>query len=139
MIFMLYQNGVAPEDLLFTLPILFGIAFVMLKIGLVVAKAEEKTGFKWVIASYGIQVGLTFFISSPLFLIGVSGGFGAAGPDMPLIILTIFMSCFIGVNVLNVLHKLGMKRALLIFAMIFIPLILSVAIIFSVVGGNIKI
>ena len=133
---MLYQNAGSLESLLFTLPILFVIAFVMLKVGLVVAKTEVRAGFKWVIASYGIQVGLTFFISLPLFFIGISGGFGDAGPDMPLIILTIFMSCFIGVNILNVLHRLGMKRALLIFVLIFIPLVLSVALIFNVIGSN---
>lgn len=123
MIFLLFQEGSDPfsdEDIFMTLGIMFGLALVLLKFGLIVTKAEVRTGFKWVLASFGTQVGIFFFVGGPLMLLGFSGEM-VGGPPVVLMIIFIFLALFIGVNVLNVMHQLGMKRALIVFAMMLIP------------------
>jgi len=64
LIFLLFQEGSDPfsdETIFMTLGIMFGLALVLLKLGLIVTKAEVRTGFKWVLASFGTQVGIFFF------------------------------------------------------------------------------
>jgi len=123
LIFLLFQEGSDPfsdETIFMTLGIMFGLALVLLKLGLIVTKAEVRTGFKWVLASFGTQVGIFFFVGGPLMLIGFAGEM-EGGPPVILIIIFIFLALFIGVNLLNVMHQLGMKRALIVFAMMLIP------------------
>jgi len=103
-----------------TLGIMFGLALVLLKLGLIVTKAEVRTGFKWVLISFGTQVGIFFFVGGPLMLLGFAGEM-EGGPPVILIIIFIFLALFIGVNLLNVMHQLGMKRALIVFLMMLIP------------------
>lgn len=120
---MLFQEGSDPfsdETIFMTLGIMFGLALVLLKLGLIVTKAEVRTGFKWVLASFGTQVGIFFFVGGPLMLLGFAGEM-EGGPTVILIIIFIFLALFIGVNLLNVMHQLGMKRALIVFAMMLIP------------------
>ena len=104
--------------------VFFIVGLVMLKIGLVATKAETRTGYKWLMGSFGIQVGMFFFVASPLILMGVSGAFGEGGPEIILIIIFIIIALFMDINVLNVLHKLGLKRALLVFALMAIPFLI---------------
>jgi len=123
LIFLLFQEGSDPfsdETIFMTLGIMFGLALVLLKLGLIVTKAEVRTGFKWVLASFGTQVGIFFFVGGPLMLLGFAGEM-EGGPTVILIIIFIFLALFIGVNILNVMHQLGMKRALIVFAMMLIP------------------
>jgi len=123
LIFLLFQEGSDPfsdETIFMTLGIMFGLALVLLKLGLIVTKAEVRTGFKWVLASFGTQVGIFFFVGGPLMLLGFAGEM-EGGPPVVLIIIFIFLALFIGVNILNVMHQLGMKRALIVFAMMLIP------------------
>ena len=123
MIFLLFQEGSDPfsdETIFMTLGIMFGLALVLLKLGLIVTKAEVRIGFKWVLISFGTQVGIFFFIGGPLMLLGFAGKM-EGGPPVVLIIIFIILALFIGVNVLNVMHQLGMKRALIVFAMMLIP------------------
>lgn len=123
MIFLLFQEGSDPfsdETIFMTLGIMFGLALVLLKLGLIVTKAEVRTGFKWVLFSFGTQVGIFFFVGGPLMLLGFAGEM-EGGPTVVLIIIFIFLALFIGVNILNVMHQLGMKRALIVFAMMLIP------------------
>lgn len=120
---MLFQEGSDPfsdEGILMTLGIMFGLALVLLKLGLIVTKAEVRTGFKWVLISFGTQVGIFFFAGGPLMLLGFAGEM-EGGPPVVLIIIFILLALFIGVNILNVMHQLGMKRALIVFAMMLIP------------------
>ena len=120
---MLFQEGSDPfsdETIFMTLGIMFGLALVLLKLGLIVTKAEVRTGFKWVLASFGTQVGIFFFVGGPLMLLGFAGEM-EGGPPVVLIIIFILLALFIGVNILNVMHQLGMKRALIVFAMMLIP------------------
>ena len=126
MIFMLFQNG--PQEmgmgLYITIIFAFIIGLIMLKIGLIITKAEARTGFKWLIGSFGIQVGIFFFVASPLILMGVSGAFGEHGPEIVLIIIFLILAFFMDVHLLNVLHRVGLKRALLVFGFMAIPFLM---------------
>jgi len=48
---------------------------LLLKLALVVTKAQKRTRMKWVAGSFTIQFGIIFIISSPLFLLGFMGKF----------------------------------------------------------------
>ena len=99
-----------------------------------VTKAETRTRFKWLLASFGIQVGMFFFVGSPMILLGISGAFGEQGPEVIFIIIFLVLALFIDLHVLNIVHQLGLKRALLVFGLMAIPfLIVSFAIIFLIV------
>ena len=141
MIFLIFQNdngGNDPfsnESIFITLGIMFGLALLLLKIGLTLTKAEVRTGFKWVLASFGFQVGTFFFVGGPLMLMGFAGEM-EGGPPVVLIIIFIFLALFMGVNVLNVTHQLGMKRALIVFLIILIPfLVVDAILIMLLVSG----
>ncbi|TFG02869.1 MAG: hypothetical protein EU540_00765 [Promethearchaeota archaeon] len=129
---MLLQNG-GPYwviVIIYVIVIAFIVGLILLKIGLVISKAETRTGFKWLLGSFGIQVGMFFFVGSPLILLGISGAFGEQGPEIILIIIFLVLALFIELNILNILHRLGMKRALLVFALMVAPfLIVSFSII----------
>jgi len=122
---MLFQNG-SPLDigLIVTIIVAFIFGLIMLKIGLFATKAETRTSFKWLLASFGIQVGMFFFVASPLIIMGVSGAFGRQGPEIVLIIIFLILALFMEINVLNVLHQLGLKRSLLVFALMAIPFLM---------------
>lgn len=76
---------------------------------------------KWVAGSFAIQFGIIFIISSPLFLLGFMGKFkGEPDAIIPIVIL----SLFIDINVINVLHQVGLKRSFVILLLTFVPLIL---------------
>jgi hypothetical protein len=124
---MLFQDE--PPDLLgigifATIIVAFIIGLIMLKLGLVITKAESRTGFKWLMGSFGIQVGMFFFVASPLILMGVSGAFGRRGPEFVLIFIFLILALFMDINVLNVLHRLGLKRALIVFALMALPFLM---------------
>ena len=126
MIFTLFQD--VPQEMGLGLYIIMILAFIlgliMLKIGLVITKAEARTGFKWLIASFGIQVGIFFFVASPLMLMGSSGALGGQRPEIYLIVIFIILALFMDVNILNILHKVGLKRALLVFGFMAIPFLM---------------
>ena len=130
---MLFQDDTGGNDpfsneaIFVTLGIMFGLALLLLKIGLLLTKAEVRTGFKWLLASFGFQVGTFFFVGGPLMLLGFAGEM-EGGPPVVLMIIFIFLALFIGVNVLNVTHQLGMKRALIVFMIMLIPLLVVDAI-----------
>ena len=126
MIFMFFQFD-TPEmgiGLYITIIFAFIIGLIMLKIGLVITKAEARTAFKWLIGSFGIQVGMFFFVASPLILMGVSGAFGEHGPEIILIIIFLIVALFMDIHILNVLHRVGLKRALLVFGFMALPFLM---------------
>lgn len=138
MILTLFQNGENGPSLGLEIFVIIIIAFIvgliLLKVGLVITKAEARTGFRWLLASFGIQVGMFFFVGSPMILLGISGAFGEQGPEVILIIIFLVLALFIDLHVLNIVHQLGIKRALLVFGLMAIPfLIVSFAIIFLIV------
>ena len=120
--------------IIYVMIIAFILGLILLKVGLVISKAETRTGFKWLLGSFGIQVGMFFFVGSPLILLGISGAFGQQGPEIILIIIFLVLALFLEVNLLNILHRLGLKRALLVFALMVAPfLIVSFSIIALIV------
>ena len=94
---------------------------LLLKLALVVTKAKKKTRMKWVAGSFAIQFGIVFIISSPLFLLGYLGGFSG---ELDLIIPIVILSVFIDLNVINVLHQVGLKRSFGILLLTFGPIIM---------------
>ena len=93
----------------------------LLKLALVVTKAEKRNKMKWVAGSFAIQFGIIFIISSPLFFLGFMGNFQG---DLDAIIPIVILSSFVDLNVINVLHQVGLKRSLGILLLTFIPLIM---------------
>jgi hypothetical protein len=135
MILTVFQNGNGPDEgIFFIFPIMFILALILLKIGLVITKAEIRTGIKWVLISFGIQVGVFFFVAGPLMLASFSGDSGG-GPPAILIILFVLLALFMDVNILNITHELGLKRAIIVFIFIFIPFAFVVGFIIFIISN----
>ena len=94
---------------------------LLLKLALVITKAQKKTRMKWVAGSFLIQFGIIFIISSPLFLLSFLGEFKG---DFDVILPIIILSVFIDLNVINVLHQVGLKRSFGILAITIVPIIM---------------
>ena len=97
------------------------VDILLLKLALVLTKAKKKTRMKWVAGSFLIQFGIVFIISSPLFLLGSLGGFKG---ELDVIIPIVILSVFIDLNVINVLHQVGLKRSFGILLLTFVPIIM---------------
>jgi hypothetical protein len=94
---------------------------LLLKLGLVITKAQKRKRMKWVAGSFFIQFGVVFAVSSPLFLLGIMGAFrGEPEGIVPIVLI----SAFIDLNVINILHQIGLKRSLVVVVFTFIPLFL---------------
>ncbi|MFX1409256.1 MAG: hypothetical protein ACFFA6_02805 [Promethearchaeota archaeon] len=128
MLFMILQNGTSNADairqIIFLVILLVGDIF-LLKLFLIITKAESKRDIRWVAISFLIQFALIFFICLPLFLVGLTGGFDERGPDPGVIIPFIVLSIFIDLNLINVIHKIGIKRSILVAFFISAPIIAS--------------
>ena len=106
---------------------------LLLKIGLAITKAQEKKNMKWVAGSFGIQFGIIFFISSPLLLFVMIGKFqGDPGVIAPIVLFSVF----IDLNVINVLHKIGLKRSLVVVIFVVGPIITAMYILGETLGGT---
>jgi hypothetical protein len=105
----------------------------LLKIGLMITKAEVKKKFSWVVLSACIQAGAVFFIMLPIFLSGFTGEM-EHGPDIGLIIGIMCIGLFIDLNIINVLHEVGILRALFIFILEIIPVIIIMSMMFADIG-----
>ncbi|MHA2048305.1 MAG: hypothetical protein ACW986_01700 [Promethearchaeota archaeon] len=111
-----------PEDItsIIITVILIISAILLLKIGLTITRAQEKKNWKWVAGSFGIQFLVAFFIGSPLMILGISGDIQV---DPGAIIPVVLIAAFIDFNFINVLHKIGMKRSLIVMALTIGPLV----------------
>jgi len=108
-------------------PIIMMAAFaagdiLLLKLSLVITKAQKRTRIKWVAGSFLIQFAIIFIISSPLFLLGSMGVFQDDGPGA-IIIPIIILSAFIDLNIVNILHQTGLKRSLIIVVIVLVPIV----------------
>ena len=104
----------------------------LLKIGLTITKAQVKKNMKWVAGSFGIQLGIIFFIGSPLLLFGMIGKFqGDPGVILPVVIFSVF----IDLNIINVLHKIGLKRSLVVVIFVVGPIITAMVLLGNTLGG----
>ncbi len=126
MIFILMQEGGMDYGLVVPLilaPIIFVILeVIVLKIGLKISKAMEKTDFKWILISIGIQTGLVFFVFTPVMFMGISGSFNDQGPDPGIMIPVMITAIIVGVNMINVLHQIGIGKSIFVFILYAIPL-----------------
>ncbi len=113
------------EEIIFSV-ILIVVDIFLLKIGLLVAKAEYRTKIKWVGVSFLIQFGAIFFISSPMLILGFTGAFHE-GPPAGFIILAIVGSAFLDLNLINVIHKIGLKRSFFVTIIILVPIIFAMS------------
>lgn len=104
--------------------------FVFLILGLIIVlrlpfyfliRRGDRTSFKWVTYSVLIQVGITVFICSPLIILGLLGEFQKGPPNPGLIVAFALLSFFIDLNVVNVIHKNGMKKSVFV-ALIVVPI-----------------
>ena len=124
MLLTFFQTGIPPMGELVPFIIMGVLAVVdilLLKLALVLTKAEKRNKIKWVAGSFAIQFGIIFIISSPLFFLGFMGKFqGQLNVIIPIIIL----SSFIDLNMINVLHQVGLKRSLGILLLTFVPLMM---------------
>ena len=119
------------ESLLFAISLIL-IDILLLKIGLAITKAQEKKNMKWVAGSFGIQFGIIFFIGSPLILYGMIGRFDGEGG---MIILVVLFSVFIDLNVINVIHKIGIKRSIVVVIFVVCPIITAMIFLGQSLGG----
>ncbi|MHA1987622.1 MAG: hypothetical protein ACW98D_13370 [Promethearchaeota archaeon] len=113
---------------------------IIFKMSLVATKAESKTSLKWVAGSFLIQFGVTLFISAPMLLDMVLAlMFGAPnnyrGPEPGTIAMVVIFSTFIVVNLINMMHKPGLIRSIIIALLILGPIIGSNYLIFSNLGN----
>ncbi len=125
MLFTFLQTGTISMNELFPLIFIVAVAvgdILLLKLGLVITKAKIRTRIKWVAGSFAIQFAIIFIISSPLFLLGAMGAFNDDGPG-GIIIIIILLSAFIDINIVNILHQIGLKRSFIIVVMILVPIV----------------
>jgi hypothetical protein len=112
-----------PKDFMSSIVILFVLIvadIILLKIGLTLTKTECWKTMRWVAISFAIQFGVIFAIGSPLFILGVIGAFrGDIGAIIPVVIIC----AFVDMNIVNIIHRIGLKRSLLVVIIIIVPMI----------------
>ncbi|KKL83769.1 hypothetical protein LCGC14_1971410 [marine sediment metagenome] len=119
---------------------LLGVGVLLLKIGLAITKAESKTNMKWVAGSFFIQYGVTLFIGAPILLEMVLDPLWRTTNYIPksnLMIIApvvILVSFFVTVNLINMLHKPGIVRSVVITLIVLGPIIASDYIMFLKMG-----
>jgi hypothetical protein len=127
MLLNLLQMGGPPNEKIVTLILMAGFVVVdilLLRLGLEITNAQKRIRMKWVAVSFLIQFGVIFIISSPMFLLGFAGAFhGGIGAIIPIIIPIIILCTFIDLNIINVIHQVGLKRSLVVVLIIIIPII----------------
>ena len=123
MLFIIFQDGMFPlMPLLVLIPIFIITEILLLKIGLLIVKARERKSMHWVIISVFTQIGAIFLTFLPLLMFGIAGEI--TGSNIAAIILMSLLAILIDFNLINVLHRLGIKRSLIVFLFFAIPLII---------------
>jgi len=106
--------------------VLIVVDIFLLKFSLLLTKAEYRTRIKWVGVSFLVQFGAIFLVSSPILILGFAGALSDfSGPPFQLIIPAILASVFLDFNLINVIHKVGLKRSLLVSVIILVPIIFA--------------
>ncbi|HEC38414.1 hypothetical protein LCGC14_0836290 [marine sediment metagenome] len=122
-----------------TAAVLIGGGILLLKFGLAINRAENKTNMKWVAISFFIQYGVALFISLPILLEKITVRANQVynpllkyeGPNAPVAVLTITVAIFILINLINMIHKVGIKRSIVIISFLLGPMIGSIYLIYS--------
>ena len=122
-------NGGPSTGAIITYSIVAGASFLFMilffKLGLSAAKSKTRKGFKWLAISIIIQLFMIALLASPFILSGFAGEFEMEGPSPGLIIFAIVLAIFMDLNIINILHKTGLKRAILCFFLMLVPLIVG--------------
>ncbi|MFX1236717.1 MAG: hypothetical protein ACFFAS_00820 [Promethearchaeota archaeon] len=113
----------------------------ILKIGLIITNAEKNREWKFVAASAFMQAGAVFFVMFPMFMMMLlnydSEDGGGGPPDFGLMFGLMGLGLFIDLNILNVFHRIGLKRAFVVFIIEFVPVIIIMSITLTMsMGGN---
>lgn len=120
-------TGGSSTGVIITYSIVAGVSFLFMilffKLGLATVKSKTKKGFKWLAISIIMQLFIVALLASPFILIGFAGGFDYKEPSPGLIIFAIILAIFLDLNIINVLHKTGLKRAILCFFLMLVPLV----------------
>ncbi|MFX1344492.1 MAG: hypothetical protein ACFFAI_05260 [Promethearchaeota archaeon] len=131
---MLFQNGNDGRPSIFiAIPLMVG-SFILFVIGIYAARAKEKKSFKWISVSFLIQFGIIFFVCSPLILFSMTGQFKG---DPGLIIPVVILSIFIVINMVNVIHKIGLSRSFVVVLLFVLPMVAAITVIGMNLGGTI--
>ncbi|MHA1191602.1 MAG: hypothetical protein ACTSP9_04815 [Promethearchaeota archaeon] len=119
-------NGASTGELI-TYSIVAGATFLFmilfLKLGLATVKSRTRKEFKLLAISILIQLSMIALLASPFILMGFAGEFEDNGTSPVLIIFAIVLAIFLDLNIINILHKTGMKSAILCFFLMIIPLV----------------
>ncbi|MBD3197928.1 MAG: hypothetical protein GF317_22950 [Candidatus Lokiarchaeota archaeon] len=99
------------------------LELILVKIGLAISKAETRKNFKWTLGSILIQIGLIAFISLPVLLEGFSTGWSEGGPNAVTIISLSIVGAIIDVNLINVIHEIGIGKSIFVFILFAIPMV----------------
>ena len=113
--------------------VLLGVGIILLKLGLSIFRAQEKTSIKWVAISFFIQFGTAIFISAPLALdklMALMEGRKYEGPQAPGFIITLIISIIILINMINLIHKVGIMNSIFIILFVMGPVGGSIYLIF---------
>lgn len=107
---------IIPVALVITDAIVYKISFRLIKGDI------ARTSIKWIFISFGLIVGVILIILIPVFLISfdLSSGFINFGILIPFILL----AGFIDLNMLNMIHKIGLAKSFIMFVLILLPIIL---------------
>ncbi|MFX0056811.1 MAG: hypothetical protein ACFE85_02585 [Candidatus Hodarchaeota archaeon] len=123
MLLILFQPQIGSMDnytpIIMMISLLIACIFI-LKIGLAISKAQVRKSMKWTAISFGIQFGIIFFISSPMMLLGMFIWRGP--PPLEVLIPTIVISVFVEINVVNLLHRIGIKKSIIIAIFLIVPI-----------------
>jgi hypothetical protein len=112
-----------PQFFLFImLPIFIVSEIIWFWISLKIVKAKERKTFKLSALSFAIQAGVLIFINSPFIFFGILGQLG--GAVMPYLLLYLPLCVFIEINLINVIHQTGIKKATGVFFLMLIPLVI---------------
>jgi len=118
---MFFQNGNEEGPPIFVaIPLILG-SFILFTIGLFLTKAQVKRNFKWILGSFFIQFGIIFFVISPSILWGMTGEFQEE--NQGIIVPLVLVSIFIVIHMVNVIHKIGLKRSFVVVFLFVIPMI----------------
>jgi len=104
------------------------IGILLLKLGLVIVKAEKKTGMKQVLIYYIIYLGTIMFIMLQLMFIEMKGF------DIVAILGLSILAVFIVTNMINIFHDTGIKKAIFITVLLIIPITIAMSIIGPLMG-----
>jgi len=130
------QMSFWPEFILiFVLPIFFISEFIVVKLGLKLAKAQVHKSFKWVILSVLIQIGMFTFVAMPFVLFAFMGDTIDFNALAPYLIMLVFFALFLDVCVINILHKIGFKRSIGVFILMIIPIFIIAGVVGSMVSA----